>query len=79
MITSGHLVPLDREGGRHVPSNTFLIFGRSNQLQGNMRLEELLTLAAQLVERHKANGSFPSVPKMPPEGLVKGGEATVDA
>lgn len=77
-ITSGHLVPLDRNGA-HVPSNTFLIYGRSNQLQGNMRLDELLTLAAQLVERHKANGSFPLVPQLPPEGIVKGVEAQGDA
>lgn len=69
---------LDRDGGRHVPGNTFLIFSRSNQLQGNMTLNELLTLAARLVERHKANETFPSVPQMPPEGLVKSDEAVVD-
>lgn len=78
-ITSGHIVPLDREGGRHVPKNVFLVYGRSNQLQGNMTLDELLTLAERLVEEHKARGTFPSVPQMPPEGLIKSGSASVES
>jgi hypothetical protein len=78
-ITSGHIIPLDREGGRHVPKNCFLVYGRSNQLQGNMTLDELLTLAERLVEEHKRRGSFPSVPKMPPEGLIKSGSAPVES
>lgn len=78
-ITSGHIIPLDREGGTHTPENCFLIFGRSNQLQGNMTVPELLTLADELVARHKANGTFPASPEVPSEGLVKGGEAALDA
>lgn len=51
-IQSGHLHPLDR-GGRHDPTNTFLIFYRSNQLQGNLTIEELLELMNHIVERHR--------------------------
>ncbi len=58
-ITSGHLVPLDRDG-RHVPDNAFLILFRSNQMQGNMTLDEFLVLADEIVRRHKANGTFPA-------------------
>lgn len=53
-LHSGHFVPLDR-GGRHEPSNTFLILARSNQLQGNQTVEELLELMKQIIERHAAN------------------------
>jgi len=52
LVESGHYVPLDREG-RHVPSNTFLMLARSNQLQGNQTVEELLTLMEQIVTRHR--------------------------
>lgn len=52
-IHSGHFVPLDR-GGRHEPTNTFLITARSNQLQGNQTLEELLELMKQILEKHAA-------------------------
>jgi hypothetical protein len=51
-VQSGHLIPLDR-GGRHVPSNTFLMLARSNQLQGNLTLEELVELMERIVSRHK--------------------------
>jgi hypothetical protein len=52
IIQSGHLVPLDR-GGRHVPRNTFLMLSRSNQLQGNLTLEELLSLMDRILQRHR--------------------------
>lgn len=52
IIQSGHLHPLDR-GGKHEPSNTFLMLKGSNNLQGNLTLEELLTLMAAILERHK--------------------------
>lgn len=52
-IHSGHLVPLDR-GGKHEPRNTFLVLARSNQLQGNLTLDELLVLMNQIVERHNS-------------------------
>lgn len=51
-IQSGHLIPLDR-GGRHEPSNAFLMLARSNQLQGNLTVPELLELMAQIVRRHE--------------------------
>lgn len=50
-IHSGHLVPLDR-GGKHEPKNTFLVLARSNQLQGNLTLDELIVLMNQIVEKH---------------------------
>ena len=52
LIQSGHLLPLDR-GGRHEPKNAFLMLKVSNALQGNLTLEELLTLMEQIVNRHK--------------------------
>jgi hypothetical protein len=43
---------LDR-GGKHEPRNAFLMLPRSNQLQGNMTVDELLALMARILERHK--------------------------
>lgn len=51
IITSGHIVPLDR-GGRHVPTNTSLMLKLSNDLQGNNTLEELLTVIHGILTRH---------------------------
>ena len=53
IIQSGHIFPLDR-GGKHVPTNTFLMLARSNQLQGNLSVEELLQLMEDIVNKHKA-------------------------
>jgi len=55
-IQSGHLIPLDR-GGKHEPKNAFLMLPRSNQLQGNMTLDELLALMQTIVERHRRRKS----------------------
>lgn len=52
LIQSGHLFPLDR-GGKHEPQNTFLMLARSNQLQGNLSVDELLDLMNQIINRHK--------------------------
>ncbi len=54
-IQSGHLIPLDR-GGRHEPSNAFLMLARSNQLQGNLTLDELLALLQRILQRHRERG-----------------------
>lgn len=51
IIQSGHLVPLDR-GGRHIPSNTFLMLSRSNQIQGNQTLDELIDWAHRFVQNY---------------------------
>ena len=51
-ITSGHLFPLDR-GGKHEPSNTFLMTRESNMLQGNNTLPELLEMIEGISKRHK--------------------------
>ena len=50
-VTSGHLIPLDR-GGKHEPQNAFLMLHRSNQLQGNLTLDELIALMNQIVMKH---------------------------
>lgn len=52
IIQSGHIHPLDR-GGKHEPSNAFLMLKRSNQLQGNLTIEELLNLMRQIIKRHQ--------------------------
>jgi hypothetical protein len=51
-IQSGHLHPLDR-GGKHDPKNAFLMLHRSNQLQGNLTVEELINLMREIVKRHE--------------------------
>jgi hypothetical protein len=52
VIQSGHLYPLDR-GGKHEPENAFLMLLRSNQLQGNLTIDELIQLMDEIVKRHK--------------------------
>lgn len=51
VIQSGHIHPLDR-GGKHEPKNAFLMLFRSNQLQGNLTVEELVQLMSEIVKRH---------------------------
>ncbi len=55
-IQSGHLHPLDR-GGKHEPNNAFLMLARSNQLQGNLTVEELIELMTEIVKRHAEHHS----------------------
>ncbi len=50
-VQSGHLNPLDR-GGKHTPDNTFLMLSRSNQLQGNLTVQELIDLMRTIVQKH---------------------------
>lgn len=52
-IQSGHLIPLNR-GGKHKPDNAFLVLARSNQLQGNLTLEELINLMKNIVQKHRS-------------------------
>ena len=51
-ITSGHLVPLSRGSGLHNIENTFLQSKRSNDLQSDNTLEELLELIEGILARH---------------------------
>ncbi|MBR0318569.1 MAG: hypothetical protein IJQ86_04695 [Spirochaetia bacterium] len=51
IIQSGHIFPLDR-GGKHHPQNTFLMLARSNQLQGNLSVDELLDLMQEILIKH---------------------------
>ncbi len=57
-IQSGHLIPLDR-GGHHEPTNAFLMLARSNQLQGNLTVSELLVLMEQILQRHREREPIP--------------------
>ncbi len=50
-VQSGHLIPLDR-GGKHIPNNAFLMLARSNQIQGNQTLGELVELMRRIVKTH---------------------------
>jgi len=51
-VQSGHIYPLDR-GGVHHPDNTFLMLFRSNQIQGNLTVVELINLMGEIVQRHE--------------------------
>lgn len=51
IIQSGHIHPLDR-GGNHHPSNTFLMLSRSNQIQGNQTMNELLEILRDIIRKH---------------------------
>jgi hypothetical protein len=44
-------VPLNRSG-KHEPANAFLMLARSNQLQGDLTVDELLNLMEQILLRH---------------------------
>jgi hypothetical protein len=57
MITSGHIHPLDR-GGKHEPTNTFLMLRDSNMLQGNNTISELLQMIVGILERHRTLRGF---------------------
>ena len=57
LVQSGHLMPLDR-GGKHVPENAFLMLARSNTIQGNLTLNELISLLVKIVDRHRKRGDF---------------------
>lgn len=57
LIQSGHLVPLDR-GGRHEPKNVFLMLARSNQLQGNLTVDELIQLMETIIKKHRENRTY---------------------
>ncbi len=51
-IESGHLKPLDR-GGKHIPSNTFLMESESNRIQNNLTLDELLEWLEKVLRNYK--------------------------
>jgi hypothetical protein len=57
LVQSGHLMPLDR-GGKHVPRNAFLMLARSNTIQGNLTVDELISLMEKIVQRHKERGDY---------------------
>ena len=53
-ITSGHFVPLSRGTGLHNIRNTFLQSKKSNDLQSDNTLEELLDMISGVLIRHSA-------------------------
>lgn len=60
LVQSGHIKPLDRDG-KHIPSNTFLMLARSNQIQGNLTVDELISLMRTIVAQHETVGDVTSV------------------
>ncbi|MBG0748374.1 MAG: hypothetical protein I4E98_17550 [Planktothrix agardhii KL2] len=51
-IESGHVIPLDR-GGKHIPSNTFLMESQSNRIQNNLTLDELWVWIEKILRKHQ--------------------------
>ena len=51
-ITSGHFIPLSRGVGLHNIGNTFLQSKKSNDLQSDNTLEELLAMISGVLDRH---------------------------
>lgn len=70
MITSGHFVPLAR-GGRHEYENTFLMLDRSNTLQNDLRFEEFLALADDILRRQSEIGIFPDSAELPSDEFLE--------
>lgn len=60
LVQSGHLIPLDR-GGKHIPDNGFLMLARSNQIQGNQTLEELINIMERIVRKHRTGTTPPEL------------------
>lgn len=60
LVQSGHLIPLDR-GGKHKPDNAFLMLDRSNQIQGNQTLDELIALMERIVVKHRSGNTPPEL------------------
>ena len=54
-VKFGRRLRQDR-GGTHIPQNTFLMLDRSNQIQGNQTLDELLELMARVVKGYHEKG-----------------------
>lgn len=72
VITSGHLNPLGR-GGRHEPSNTYLMLARSNTMQNDLTFDEFLALIADIQIRQAAVGVFPDSSKVPTNEFLESG------
>jgi hypothetical protein len=72
LIQSGHIYPLDR-GGRHEPGNAFLMLARSNQLQGNNTVSEMVSLMRSIADRHAAEPDY--ISRIAPDAHVKAEEA----
>ena len=62
LMTSGHINPIDR-GGRHEHKNTSLMLKVSNDLQGNLQVNELLDQMWAILRQQEQLGHW-----APPEG-----------
>ena len=51
-VTSGHLIPLSHDDGFHTIDNTFLQLKKSNDLQGDNAVVELLEMLEGILKRH---------------------------
>lgn len=70
-MTSGHFIPLNR-GGRHEPSNTFLMLARSNTMQNDLTFDEFLAVIADIQLRQAAIGNVADPSKMPTDQFLEG-------
>lgn len=52
IVTSGHLTPLSHDGGFHTIENAFLQLKKSNDLQGDNAVNELLEMMEGILQRH---------------------------
>lgn len=52
IVTSGHIIPLSHGGGVHSIENAFLQLKKSNDLQGDNAVEELLEMMEGILKRH---------------------------
>lgn len=71
LVTSGHLIPLDR-GGYHEPRNTFLMLDRSNTLQNNLTFDEFLALISDILRRQSDIGVVPNSDYLPSNEFLEG-------
>lgn len=71
VVTSGHLRPLNR-GGRHEPSNTYLMLARSNTMQNDLTFDEFLALIADIQARQAEISIFPDLSKVPTNQFLEG-------
>lgn len=70
VIQSGHYVPLAR-GGRHEPSNTFLMLARSNSMQGDLTFGEFLALIDDILRRQALENILPNPSDLPTEAFLE--------
>lgn len=75
-VQSGHYEPLAR-GGRHEPSNTFLMLARSNSLQSDLTFDEFMALVGDILRRQADAGFIPDFDKVPSDQFLEEAKGTI--